>query len=241
MGEWYEFDTFGANDAEKESQPTEPGEPAYGLDILTNEGEPPSLDGPAVKRLKREIKAEAMTRFEESAKTEEDFLAVIEMWDRLDDSRERRERRNEIPFGDVPLDYGRSGESMIFPRWYMNPGERQLASGDILDYLFDCPYEMHNLPNRSYLQQIIKGMKEEHKELLYFLYLRYLTPQRVATLRSQTDRNIRKVRDVAIRKVRKKVYMELQRLVKKGYRPSLQEREFCSEYQRTEGNHEESV
>ena len=55
------------------------------------------------KRLKREIKAETLRRLEEAARTEADFQAVINQWDKLDQNRERRERDHENLRGDVPL------------------------------------------------------------------------------------------------------------------------------------------
>ena len=42
------------------------------------------------KRLKREIRAEALKRLEEAARTESDFLSVVDEWNKLDRNRERR-------------------------------------------------------------------------------------------------------------------------------------------------------
>ena len=124
---------------------------------------------------------------------------------------------------------------MIFPKWMMDMTYRQLSRGSFLDYLADCPYEMHELTGKAYLRKIIAGMKEEHKEIFFFLYLRQYSPQRLAALRGQTDRNIRKVRDVALRKVRKKVYNELKRLSNSGYTLNDTERAFYDRYEETEG------
>ena len=44
------------------------------------------------KRLKREIRAEALRRLEEAARTESDFLSVVDEWNKLDRNRERRDR-----------------------------------------------------------------------------------------------------------------------------------------------------
>ena len=98
---------------------------------------------------------------------------------------------------------------------------------------------MHDLTSKAYLRNIIRGTKEEHRELLFFLYLRLLSPQRVAAIRGQTDRNIRKVRDVAVRKLRKKVYKALREQEKRGSAHfTKQEREFMDEYEATEGRAE---
>lgn len=74
-------------------------------------------------------------------------------------------------------------------------------------------------------------MKEEHKEVLFFLYLRLYSPQRLAAVRGQTDRNIRKVRDVALRKMRKQIYREMDQLKKKGFPYfTKREREFLEAF-----------
>ena len=185
--------------------------------------------------LKREAKAEALRRCEEAARTQTDFLKVIATWDKLDQNRERRERYNEVLREERTLEYGRSGEGLIFPRWMMDATYRQLSRGNFLDYLADCPYEMHDLTGKAYLRKIVEGLKEDHKEVFFFLFLRQYSPQRLAALRGQTDRNIRKVRDVILRKIRKKVYHELKRRNKHGYTMNDMERDFYCRYEKTEG------
>ena len=73
-------------------------------------------------------------------------------------------------------------------------------------------------------------LKDEHKEILYFLYLRLYDAQCLAALRGQTDRNIRKVRDVALRGMRRKVYANLQRRRDAGSSLTLYERIFLTEF-----------
>ena len=84
-------------------------------------------------------------------------------------------------------------------------------------------------------------MREGHKEIFFFLYLRQYSPQRLAAIRGQTDRNIRKVRDVLLRKVRKKVYHELKRLSKCGYVMSDIERHFYEHYEEMEKQNEKPL
>lgn len=158
------------------------------------------------KLLQRELREEALRRYEESARTVQDFKNVHATWDKLDANRERKERYHELLRGDVPIDYDVDYAATTFiPRWRNDPMERQLLRGYFLDYFCDCPYEMHNLTAKEYLRQIIMGLKEEHKEIFYFLFLRQFSPQYVAQMRGQTDRNVRKVRDTVLRKIRKKM------------------------------------
>ena len=54
---------------------------------------------------------------------------------------------------------------------------------------------MHDLTERSHLREIVMNLKLDHKEILFFLGIRLYTTQKLAELRGQTERNIRKVRD----------------------------------------------
>ena len=185
------------------------------------------------KLLKRELREEALRRFEESARTVQDFKNVRATWDKLDANRERRERYHELLRGDVPVDYQVNYASASFvPRWLNNPMVRQMQRGNFLDYFCDCPYEMHDLITEEYLRQIILGLREDHKEIFYFLYLRLFSPQYVAQMRGQTDRNIRKVRDTVLRKIHKKMARKLRAMLESGYRISDIEREFLWEHDR---------
>ena len=151
--------------------------------------------------LKRELQAEALKRLESSARTEQEFTAVTEWWDRLDRNRERRERSYEIGRGDVPLEHEMSQDGNCFPRWLANPTFRQICRGNFWDYFAYCLFEMHNLTAKEYIREIVMNLKLEHKEILFFLGIRLYSPKKLAALRGQTDRNVRKVRDVVRRKI----------------------------------------
>ena len=73
------------------------------------------------KRLKREIRAEALKRLEEAARTESDFLTVVDEWNKLDRNRERRERDHENLRGDVPLEFQAVPDPKIAPLWMKLP------------------------------------------------------------------------------------------------------------------------
>ena len=74
-------------------------------------------DAPQKKQLVRDIKAAALERLEEAARTKEDFEKVIELWDKRDENRERKERYHEVCRGDnVPLDYNADKNGAYFPK-----------------------------------------------------------------------------------------------------------------------------
>ena len=184
----------------------------------------------SAKRLKRELRAEALRRLEDAARTAENFAIVVEEWNKLDRNRERRERDHENLRGDVPLEYQAVPEPKIIPRWLNNPAVRQLCSGNFLDVLFDCPYEMHQLTSNAFLSQMIEDLSEEHKEILYFLSIRLYSTTRLAQLRGQSDRNIRKVRNTIRKKLQKKLYAHLCQMQDEGKSLTLRERQFMEEY-----------
>ena len=180
------------------------------------------------KRLKREIRAEAIRRLEEAARTEKDFRAVVEEWNKLDRNRERRERDHENLRGDVPLEYQAVPEPKLIPRWMNNPAYRQLMAGNFLDILFDCPYEMHYLSADPFISGMIENLSEEHKEVLYFLSLRLYSTTRLAAIRGQSDRNIRKLRKTIHKKLQRQMYDHLCSKPENGL--TLRERRFLEEY-----------
>ena len=180
------------------------------------------------KRLKREIRAEAVRRLEEAARTEKDFQAVVEEWNKLDRNRERRERDHENLRGDVPLEYQAVPEPKLIPRWMNNPTYRQLMAGNFLDILFDCPYEMHNLTADTFISRMVEELSEEHKEVLYFLSLRLYSTTQLAAIRGQSDRNIRKLRKIIRKKLQRQMYDHLCSKPENGL--TLRERRFLEEY-----------
>lgn len=169
-----------------------------------------------------------MRRLEEAARTEKDFQAVVEEWNKLDRNRERRERDHENLRGDVPLEYQAVPEPKLIPHWMNNPAYRQLMAGNFLDILFDCPYEMHNLTADTFISRMVEELSEEHKEVLYFLSLRLYSTTQLAAIRGQSDRNIRKLRKTIRKKLQRQMYDHLCSKPENGL--TLRERRFLEEY-----------
>lgn len=172
----------------------------------------------------------AVERLSKAARKETDFDLVISEMDRLDRNRERRERYHEVLRGDVPLEYQMATDGSIFPEHLNTPVHRLITKGQFLDILYDCPYEMHDLTADSFLSGIVKNLKEEHKEVLYFLSLRLYSTTKLAEIRGQSDRNIRKVRDTYTRKLQRQLYDHLCKKQEQEQSLSLREKEFMTLY-----------
>lgn len=142
----------------------------------------------SLNTLRQQINEIAVERLGLAARTKTDFSAVIGEMDRLDRNRKRRERYHENLRGDMPLEYKKANYGLVFPECLNTPEQQLLNKGRFLDLIFDCPYEMHQLTADLFLSKIVEHLKEEHKEVLYFLSLRLYSTVKVAAMWGQADR-----------------------------------------------------
>ena len=190
------------------------------------------------KRVAQSVREEALRRLELSARTAAEFQSVVSWYDREEQSRMRRERRYESLRGDTPVEYLAPDEGDIVPHSMSCPTFRQLCRGEFDDLLCNCLFRMHDLTERDHLRQIVMNLKQDHKEILYFLGVRLYSPQQLALLREQTERNIRKVRGTVQRKIHKKLFAALTELAKENGELTHQEQAFLKEYEFTKRRRE---
>lgn len=178
------------------------------------------------KLLKRELRVQALKRLEDSARTVNDFKNVAAWWDRLDVNRERRERYHEIlrSNDDIPLEYGASFDARCFPNALNSMLEKQNRRGDFLDAIFCCPYEINELVTEEYISDILYGLNEEQKFLLFLYAVRQYSSTRIAAIKGQSDRNIRKVRGTMLKRIRKKLLEALNEKIQQGTLTLLEKR-----------------
>lgn len=183
------------------------------------------------KKLKRELQAEALARLEDAARTVSDFEKVVAWWDKLDANRECRERYHELSRSgdDLPLDYGAAKDGLFFPDTLNDVLEKQLRKGDFIDAIFYCPYDIHELVTEENLSDILLELSEDHKELLFLYAVRLFSSTRIAAIRGQTDRNIRKVRVTMLKKIQKKLLPALLEKAKKQQPLTLLEKDFLAD------------
>ena len=186
------------------------------------------------KRVAQSVREEALRRLELSARTAAEFQSVVSWYDREEQSRMRRERRYESLRGDTPIEYLAPDEGGIVPHSMSCPTFRQICRGEFDDLLCNCLFRMHDLTERAHLRQIVMDLKQDHKEILYFLGVRLYSTQQLALLREQTERNIRKVRGTVQRRIHKKLYAALTELAKENGELTHQEQAFLKEHRFTQ-------
>ena len=149
----------------------------------------------------------SLLRLEKAARTEKDFHALIKRWDQIDENRKEREEKAEQLWGTNILEELKEDfddeELRVFPKSQQHAWWRRLQAGDFLDKIYDCPHDLHELTSHKNASDAVKALKPEHKEMIYYRAIRQWSPRKLAAVRGQTDRNIRKVYDTAIRKVRR--------------------------------------
>ncbi|MDL2258162.1 sigma-70 family RNA polymerase sigma factor [Eubacteriales bacterium OttesenSCG-928-K08] len=167
------------------------------------------METPARKWLSLATEREALARMEDAARTVEQFEQVIEQWNHLDENRERKERYHETPHSQPLLEWGTTLGNAIIPQPFSHVFWRQLLNGSFLDVLFDCPYELHEQVASRAVSRLLFELNENQKEVLYYWAIRQYSPQRIAKLRGQSDRNILKVQATLIMGIREKLYKRL--------------------------------
>ena len=186
---------------------------------------------PDRKLLKRELREQALKRLEDSARTLKDYENLVAWYDRLDANRQRKERYHELfrSGDDVPLDYGASEDTLCFPDTLNDVLSKLERKGDFIDSIFYCPYEIHELVTDEDMSNILRELNEDQKFLLFLWALRQYSSARIADIRGQTDRNIRKVRNTMMKKIRKKLLAALIQKVQAQQPLTLLEKEFLTE------------
>lgn len=183
------------------------------------------------KLLKRELRAQALKRLEDSTRTIRDFENLVAWYDRLDANRQRKERYHELfrSGDDVPLDYGAAEDGLYFPDTLNDVLAKLERKGDFIDSIFYCPYDIHELVTDGDISNILRELSEDNKFLMFLWALRQYSSVRIAAIRGQSDRNIRKVRNTMLKRMRKKLLAALTEKVRSQQPLTLLEKEFLSE------------
>ncbi|WP_293728951.1 hypothetical protein [uncultured Phascolarctobacterium sp.] len=198
---------------------------------IEDDGDDTGDEQPERKLLKRELRAQALKRLEDSARTLKDYENLVAWYDRLDANRQRKERYHELyrSGDDVPLDYGAAEGGLYFPDTLNDVLSKLERKGDFVDSIFYCPYDIHELVTDGDISNILRELSEDSKFLMFLWALRQYNSVRIAAIRGQSDRNIRKVRNTMLKKIRKKLLAALTEKVQIQQPLSLLDKDFLRE------------
>ena len=202
------------------------------LERLLYRDEHQSEESPVKKRLRKEAERECLSRLESAARTESDFREVVRQYDRIEENQNRRFRYRETIRGDVPLDYGIAENPAVFPAYLNNLYWKSMHSGNFLEIIFDCPHEIDQVTSHRFISGFLRGMKNEYKELLYWLAVRGYGTAELGHMLGQSDRNVRKKYSRLLTRIREKLYKYLLKRDMKGKRLTEREIHFLVEYEK---------
>lgn len=187
-------------------------------------------EGMAREQLVREIKAAALTRMEDAARTEEDFNAVIKQWNHLDENRERKERNHEMQRDEKTLEVGYT-DGMVFPVPVSHPSWREAIKGDFISMIYDNAPEMWQLIEDWDIAEPVKNLTDKQKEVLFLSAVRLCTSAQIACYHDKTDRAVRKLLAVALDSIRDKLAPLIREQLEAAYpHMTLAKREFLVWY-----------
>ena len=175
------------------------------------------------EKLRREMERESLARLERLAETKEDFEEVVRQWDRLEENSNRRFRYHEAVRGNVPLEYGMAENSPVIPAFMNNRYWKAIRQGNYLELIFDCPHEISEVTSDKYISDMLRELKDDYKELLYYLAIRGYSTAQMSEILDQTGRNIRKKYQRLLSRIQGKLYDHL--LLKRKRRWFLTARE----------------
>jgi len=147
------------------------------------------------KQLVRDTKRAALARMESAARTVEEFQVVIDQWDALDKTRERRERAHEVQRDEdkIPLEWSRMEDGLVFPMPIVHPAGWEAMKGDFLAMIYDNAEDISQLTEDWDVFIELENLSAKQKEVLFLTAVRMCTPQQIACYKDQTDRAVRKL------------------------------------------------
>ena len=185
---------------------------------------------PDKKMLMREAKQVSLARIEDAARTIEQFEDVLIRWDNMKIVEDWRLAKHEEKYDDDLPDMELSDRGVVIPPPLDHVWWRQSLGGNFDDTIHDCPHELYELTSSRPVFDFTAGLDDSHGEILYYRAIRQWSPQKIAALRGQTDRNIRKVYSHMIGDMRRKMYMRLRPRYEAGEPLTHNQREFCKTY-----------
>ena len=164
--------------------------------------------------LVREVKKLALTRMEEAARTENDFIAVMKKWNTIEETAARKQRRYGFYTTLDLIDWLSKQE-----RWFK-----------FLDIIFCNPEEMHVLVADYDISKLIERLRHKPKEILFLTAICLQKPKQIAEFKGQTDKAVRKLRNITLDNLRNDLCERLLVRISKNGAITPNQRQLLEEY-----------
>ena len=146
-----------------------------------------------VKKLKRDLRMEALKRIEDAARTVADFNVLLDWYDKLAENERRRVGNHELlrSGDDLPLEYGENENGAAFASSSGSVIARQMRKGDFLDAIYYKPETIDQLVTKDYIVHFMRGIEPKYRYLFFYRVLEKMSNAEIAEMKGQTDRAVR--------------------------------------------------
>lgn len=166
--------------------------------------------------LVREVKAAALLRMEDAARTEKDFNAVVKQWDHNDENEERRQRYHEVQRDEWLLDLGYT-YGMVIPVPIPHPTWLEAIKGDFISMIYDSADDMWQIIEDWDVAVLVKNLTDKKKDVLHLRVVGQYTAVQLAYYYNVSDRAVRKLYASAIDSIRDKLVPVIREQIASGY------------------------
>ena len=185
----------------------------------------------SLKRLKRDLRLEALRRLEVSARYPWEFQKVTDTWNLLAANRQRMQREHELLRGNVPIDHGTDSSTVtIFPRYLNDPIRRQVQCGRFEDALADCVDTMQDFTTKEYARAAVCKLIRSHRESLYLLYIKLIPVKELAKLRGSSLQTAYRTKDTMLLRLREAAHEALSAMQVQGIPLTKMEHLFLAQF-----------
>lgn len=185
----------------------------------------------SLKRLKRDLRLEALHRLEVSARYPWEFQKVTDTWNLLDANRQRMQREHELLRGNVPIDHGTDSSTVtIFPRYLNDPIRRQVQCGQFEDALANCVDTMQDFTTKEYARAAVCKLIRSHRESLYLLYIKLIPVKELAKLRGSSLQTVYRTKDTMLLRLREAAHEALSAMQVQGIPLTKTEHLFLAQF-----------
>jgi hypothetical protein len=188
----------------------------------------------ATVKITKRGRFEALRRYENAARSVEDFQGLSEMYDKLDANRERKERYWEkANFENLYIltDELKYNGGDIIPVPLNHPYWRELMRGNFISCIFDNAEEIWQIIGDWQIAFLVKKLTAKQKEVLFLRAVKFCTAEQIAHYTDKTDRAVRKLLEYALENIRSELAEKISVQIENGLSVTFAKRQFLEWYE----------
>jgi hypothetical protein len=176
------------------------------------------------KYLTQALITESINRLEDAARTKKDFWDLVKLWNQKD-----KRIQNALNKKMIWVEHEKFDKRWVKKGDYRKKdafGDRGKYTEDMLNTLYCCVCQMHNLTDDADLSRLINKATEKQKAIFFPRVICNCTPQKISKCHGMTDRNVRDIVNRMISNIKDGMYVALKDRQERGVPSTMQQKEF---------------